>query len=113
VFRGSDRLGSPGFVEREVAVRPADCSRADRYHLLLFVDQPDDGDGPRPRRRHSAPPGQFRRISRHDGHDLPGNSDVDRAPATNDIARCLRLIDIHRLHTQFHHATGAAAQGEI
>ncbi len=95
----------------EIAFRPADRGRPHGDDLLLFLDQPDDGDGPGTGRRHPSAARQLRRIGRDDRDDLPRNPDVAGASAADDFAAALARVELRRLHTRFQHATGRAAQG--
>ena len=73
-------LGNEGQPEGKDPLWPARRRRADRDHLLLCIDQPDDGNGPRSGGWHPLATRQFRRIGGDDGDDLPRNLDVVRAP---------------------------------
>src|SRR3546814_8854246 len=52
------------------AFRPAHRRGPDDDDLLLYRDQPDDGDGPRARRRHSAAALLLWRFVDADDHDV-------------------------------------------
>ena len=65
-------------VSRKAKTRFGQLAAAgpDRDHLLLCLDQSDDGDGPGAGGRHPPAPGQFRRLGGDDGDDLPRHPDV-------------------------------------
>ncbi|CAA9512589.1 MAG: Rod shape-determining protein RodA, partial [uncultured Sphingomonadaceae bacterium] len=67
-------------------LRPADRRGADQHHLPLFLDQPADGDGPRPGSGHPAAALLLRRVGDDDGDVLPRHPDVHRPGEQLELA---------------------------
>ena len=73
------RWGMSVAIECERPLLPPRRGGPDHDDLLLRRDQPDDGDGPGPRRRHPAAALLLWRLGDDDGDDLPRPADGDRA----------------------------------
>src|SRR4051812_24755615 len=106
--RRCDTLGYEGQLERAHPLWTARGRRLVGDHILLRIDQPDDGHGTGARGRRAPAPCEFRWIRRDDRHALHRPPHGARAaPKERPTARL--ILEREQLRTTLAHATRAAA----